>query len=256
MEDRVIDYVRLFKDFSKSIEDRTGILTEDNVRYFFFACMLKQDPILAHYSLELPYRLMGDSGGYDGITLSKGLETAGNLELDMYYSAGNERLCIEFKFHRNPSTGVKSNTAFPHTMSAGEMFNDIQRLQHINVVDSSKSCRKLFVYVTDDEMHKYLGNPKRKSAGRFREVLRSFYSGEKTGISLPEEMDLINGNLEGTPSTFRSYAYKSIEQDTQNSTCLRFGQRLLFQSDIFCPSKSLKQVTAEATCHIRIFEIL
>ena len=41
----------LLSDFATELAKRTGILTEDGVRYYLFAQMLKQDDDLNHYTL-------------------------------------------------------------------------------------------------------------------------------------------------------------------------------------------------------------
>lgn len=48
-----MDLCKLLDDFSSSLSSRSGILTEDTVRYWLYHHMLFQDPDLNHYTLEL-----------------------------------------------------------------------------------------------------------------------------------------------------------------------------------------------------------
>ena len=158
---------QLFCDFANGILSRTQLLTEDSIRYYFFNCMLRQDIDLDHYVLEFPYALMNTTnlGGVqiNGIT---SLKKSPNLrqELDLYYE-NDEIICAEFKFHRGSSKT---------TAKAGELFNDMRRLQLIS--SPIKRIHRLLIHVTDDEMYEYLlCKSPNQSISTFRADLRSFY---------------------------------------------------------------------------------
>lgn len=50
-----MDISKVFKTFVGEIRKRTNIMTEDNIRYYWFASMLTQDKELNNYTLEYPY---------------------------------------------------------------------------------------------------------------------------------------------------------------------------------------------------------
>ena len=49
---------QLFDDFCKELSQRQDIMTEDNIRYYWFAKMLVQDGVLDNYTLEKPYPIL------------------------------------------------------------------------------------------------------------------------------------------------------------------------------------------------------
>lgn len=53
--EKKIDFQKLMSEFAKDISNRTGLLTEDSVRYYVFKAFLSQDSKLNNYTLELPY---------------------------------------------------------------------------------------------------------------------------------------------------------------------------------------------------------
>ena len=120
-----MNLTKLYADFESELRNYQGYLTEDGVRYIFFACMLRQDRILSHYVLEHPYDLLSSNPCVSVNTIPL-KTTNGSLtqELDLFYENQNECLCFEFKFHRR-ATG----STFPHTSAAGGILNDLQRLQ-------------------------------------------------------------------------------------------------------------------------------
>lgn len=160
---------QLFNDFAGEIRGRRGILTEDSLRYIFFACMLRQDSALNNYTLELPYRLLMPSNNTYPIFINLQPTQTGRLgdELDLYYedSVTPEIFCIEFKFHR---AGTRNST-LNYTASAGSIIKDIKRLQLIQ--SSGNPVHRLLVYVTDDKMHNYLS----ASGNVYRDTLSAFY---------------------------------------------------------------------------------
>lgn len=138
-----MDLNKVFDSFVSVLSKQRQHLTEDNIRYYLFAKMYDQDNDLTNYCLELPYNNeIGNpiKGNYDELDFS-GLN---HRELDMFYN-GDEKIAMEIKFHR-PS---KTATGLPN--KAGELFNDLKRLELIK----QPNVRKIFVYVTDDEMHNY-----------------------------------------------------------------------------------------------------
>lgn len=160
---------QLFCDFANGILSRTQRLTEDSIRYYFFNCMLRQDINLDHYVLEFPYALMKitNLGGIHINSNSHLKNSSRGLgqELDLYHE-DNEIICAEFKFHR----GSGKSTA-----RAGELFNDMRRLQLFS--SPTKRIHRLLVYITDDEMHKYLlWKSQLRSIPTLRAGLRDFYS--------------------------------------------------------------------------------
>lgn len=80
---------KVFTDFCNALSRRTRNLTEDNVRYYWFANMLKQDSELDNYCLEEQYNP----------NLCQALNL-GHAELDLHYEGGIDNLCFEMKLHR------------------------------------------------------------------------------------------------------------------------------------------------------------
>ena len=118
------------------------------------------------------------------------------------YEGMNEILCFEIKFHRNGS----NKSEFPHTMSAGEVINDIFRLPQWAKVGINKPIRKFLLYVTDKEMHDYLSYKKTNvfSSQLYRNELKKFYDmAQNVTTSL-------NFNNVNAPKTFLSSATTSI----------------------------------------------
>lgn len=170
-----MDLESIYDVFAKKLAKRKEILTEDSIRYIFYSCMQGRDSIFDHYVMELPYEMLVKQE-IESIQIEKdnGLHSTPsgrlNQELDMLYddSKGNA-ICIEIKFHR--AGGLHSSYA--HTDAAGRIINDIRRLQLIQ----SRNCEelhRLFVYVTDDEMHDYLSNAQEKCSD-YRKRLSKLY---------------------------------------------------------------------------------
>ncbi|MBQ0121714.1 MAG: hypothetical protein KBT13_11445 [Bacteroidales bacterium] len=208
--------------FVSNLLKRNGnsFFSEDNIRFYWFEAMLNQDPDLNNYSLEEPY-----------------VKVAGNKELDLMYEGMNEILCFEIKFHRNGS----NKSEFPHTMSAGEVINDIFRLPQWAKVGINKPIRKFLLYVTDKEMHDYLSYKKTNvfSSQLYRNELKKFYDmAQNVTTSL-------NFNNVNAPKTFLSSATTSI--GTIGITNLS----LLFKGDYSLNNIHLKG----SECHIRLYEI-
>ena len=191
----------VFNQFCNALQNRTGIMTEDNIRYYWFASMLRQDKDLNHYSLEEPY------------------QTLSGKEMDLYYQDNNDELYFEIKFHRN-----NGKSDYHQTSAAGEIFDDLQRLKLIKTSKPQTHC--YFLYVTDDIMHNYFisGRQQDKSFGK---QLKNFYN--------PQINDPINLNFKGAPKTFLDSANKSLN----NQNLMVFPNlQLILSRDFTCGSTS------------------
>lgn len=237
----MMDFEKLFDDFSNKIKDCNHLLTEDGMRYYFFACMLLQDPNLDHYILELPYKKMATAGIIADINcLDTGIHK--QLELDMFYD-GDISCCFEFKFHR---TGDLEST-FAQPDAAGSLFNDLNRLQLIKSYDN-KEIKKFFIYLTDSTMHEYLANPQnRYSKQLFRQGIKEFY------LLTPELVySSISIKVGKKNKTFRNSAYKSFrDKDKDYVTINNIKMRYSIDIDVNKRCKSF----ADSKGYIRIYEI-
>lgn len=197
-----------------------NFFSEDNIRFYWYEAMLNQDPELNNYSLEEPY-----------------VKVNGNKELDLMYETENKVLCFEIKFHRNGS----NKSEYPHTMSAGEVINDVFRLPHWTKVGVNKPIRKYLLYVTDQEMHDYLSYKKTNaySSPSYRNELKKFYDMALNTVTS------INFNNVNAPKTFIDYATTSIKEIKS------INLSLLFKDD--CPLNNVHLKGNE--CHIRLYEI-
>lgn len=224
-----MDITKVYDVFVSQLMNRNGFISEDNVRLYWFASILNQDNNLNNYSLEEPYNP----------------NVPGGKEFDLMYDDGIERWCIEIKFHRNPY-----NQIFAHPDSAGKMFDDMRRLTGWNGGDvNGKPTRYFFLYVTDDEMHRYLSNSSKRK-GIYRRNLADFY-GLAVGAQFKGTFEFApNGD---TPSSFMKRAYYSApfvlnRLDISNIFLLK-------RDDIHCPSKSMQKTQSNINCHIRLYEI-
>lgn len=227
-----MDINKLFNTFVSELMGRKqeGFLSEDNIRFYWFASMLKQDQNLNHFSLEEPY----------------GSNVSGNKELDLMYEGDDELWCFEIKFHRN----YKKQT-FAQPQSSGEMFDDIRRLPLWNKANSDKPIRYFFLYVTDDEMHQYLSNSTYRK-GQYRPALAEFYGMPKGQKFDGTFVDASNGG--DTPITFLKRAFQSTPPQQPK---LHISDAVMVnRADVHCDSKSLKETKGEVNCHIRLYEIL
>ncbi len=233
-----MDLDTVFGDFVKKLEVRSGFLSEDNVRFYWFVSMYEYDNDLNHFSLEEPYT-------------EDNLSSKGHTELDLMYENNSERWCIEIKFHRNPQKGEKSQT-FAVTQSAGEIFDDICRLPswRVSSIDN-KPTRYFFLYVTDDEMHRYLSAAPSLN-GEYRLSLAKFY-----GL---KERETLNCSFEkeGIPKVF---FHNAIESSKNKDLKVLDVPTLVMRGtkDIVCPSNSMKRKQNEGdgeNCHIRLYEVI
>ena len=245
---KFMDINRLFYDFGDLLTRRTNPLTEDSVRYCLFSCMLRQDSLVDHYTMEMLYDLMTQTSK-SSIIASTGMlkKSRGTFrqELDLLYDDGiSDIICIEIKFHRHADIlQEKKQSDYAHTNAAGSIINDMRRLAVINSA-GQRTVRRLFVYVTDDEMHNYLSyKSKEKKNEAYRIGLSSFYI--KGG-----QFDCNNGNA--TPKTFIDSANSSFFRDTKaTSFCVMATKRLFIEArQLNCPSFQ------NGNCYISLFDVL
>lgn len=245
-----MDLTKIIDDLSSSLFSRTGILTEDNVRYCMYYQMLKQDPDLNHYTLELPYESI-KNGSCPNIRLVENFELKNNSsikkeedkldqELDMYYDNGLEQICIEVKFHRH----INKTSAYAHTMAAGKLVNDFRRLQQLNPSEGARNFRRLILYVTDAEMHNYMMRVSSRSDSNsdYREALKNLYC---------------NGlykNDGEKPKTFLKHANASFCDKPIN---FEIKSQLLFERSGSCPgcTSICPDNPEDKRLHIRLYEV-
>lgn len=217
-----MDTKQLFEDFCGELVKRTNLLTEDNIRYYWFAQMLNQDNVLDHYCLEAPYSTW--------IPQNQSMQ---RKQLDMYYDGGNEDVhFVEMKFYRK----VKGSS-LTMTEDAGKLINDMYRL---NTILSSLG-RRLFLFVTDDCMENYLClNTRTSNSGNlpFRHHLKEILT-----LQQDQTIDVSFENKPDTPATF----VKRAKLEVNLSTKLKV--KMLEHKDSLKTASSLN-------LHIRLYEIL
>lgn len=217
-----MDIGKAFKQFYDDLQKRTEIMTEDNIRYYWFASMLRQDPILNNYTLEQPY-----SDNPIQVNLLP------NEELDLLYNSSDEIFCFEIKFHKGSKQTTKAKTS-----AAGDIFNDLQRLQLIPPAINGKTIRRLFLYVTDDIMHNYFISGKQQNPF-FSQHLNDFYDAQ---VNNP-----INIKFICAPNTFLDSANKSLNN---SNPIVISNLRLTHSRDFKCKGSSFT-----GDCHVRLYEI-
>ena len=245
-----MDLCKLLDDFSSSLSSRSGILTEDTVRYCFYHHMLLQDPDLNHYTLELPYdsirkglcpnvRLVKNHGLNTTTSSNHNKKSEGKLnqELDMYYDNGLEQICVEVKFHRHAGNG----SDFAHTMAAGQLVNDFRRLQLLRPAGEGQNFKRVMLYVTDNEMRNYLMNTG-SSPSMYRGALTKLYSEGLFSCQIDD------------PETFRRYATKSFSEKTSS---FKIISNITGMREVTCPEcySICTNIPAEKRLHIRLYEI-
>ena len=257
--EKKINFQKLMSEFANDISKRTGLLTEDSVRYYVFKAFLSQDSNLNNYTLELPYESItyDKKGNKYGVRLIKndGLEKKnGKLdqELDLYHSNDGEPICMEIKFHRHPS-----DINFPMPQAAGSLFNDLRRLQLFSSTDGRK-IRKLFLYVTDSLMDKYL-----KGGGNgYREALNNFYSlidreyfelSEKDFYTKKTKKDKVVLELS---ETFKLASSKSFKEKSTWGVPLKLKLLWGNTDEITCESESIREDSEKRPVNIRLYEVL
>lgn len=225
---------KIFDDFCNLLGKREKIMTEDNIRYYWFTAMYQKDDELNHYTLEEPY---------DKTILPK-------KELDLLYADGKEQWAMEMKFHR-----YSLDSAFAHTDAAGAILNDLNRLQYAPIRKEGGSIRRFFLYVTDDEMDEYFRVEKNIWQNKtFRNQLRRFYTMEEnipTIIRFEENtLNKIDKN-DHFPATFTGKAFDSFVNKpnffSSPKICLLHKREICeLKSDSFKGNK----------CHVRLYEVL
>lgn len=203
----------VFNQFCQDLKNRSGLTTEDNVRYYWFAAMMQQDHNLNNYTLEYSYPSLPGK------------------ELDLLYQ-GKETLAFEMKFHHHVT-----KPAFDHLLAAGGLIDDLQRLQSL----TSKELHRYFLYVTDDEMDKYLNN----GSNAYRAELRKFYQ-----ATLGSPFKLTFPVPPTSPNTFWARACKS----TINTSPITINNLTLVEK---CDITRMKSASFKnKACHIRLYEVL
>lgn len=212
--------------FCNEIVSRTNIITEDNIRYYWFLCMHRLDKTLNNYTLEQPY----SQNPLNITTLPK-------KEMDLLYQGKNEYFCFEIKFHRKGTS-----TALPHTSAAGELFDDLQRLQQIPPFINEIKTNRYLLYVTDDEMHNYFTSKRTKDPD-YDAILKDFY----TPKTCPVNLDF--SKSPNTPKSFLKSANGSFPQKKNPIQILNL--KLINNNDLSCKNSSL----ISGQLHVRLYEI-
>ena len=200
-------------------------MTEDNIRYYWFASMQQQDHNLNNYTLEYPYSQLNLGAAH---ILQK-------EELDLLYNNNStDFFCFEMKFHRNATQSSSS----AKTSAAGDIFNDLQRLQQI----ANPGARRFFLYVTDPIMYKYLS--KRNGKDRtYSNLLMNFCTLNSGGFTTLNFTSAPN-----TPPTFKKQA---------NGLPVIQTLRLLYKDDFSCNNSSFaNNNNNNNNCHVRLYEVL
>ena len=244
-----MDFSKLLVDLSSSLASRSGILTEDTVRYYLYHHMLFQDPDLNHYTLELPYdsirkglcpnvRLVENHGLKTTTSSNHNKKSEGKLnqELDMYYDNGLEQFCVEVKFHRHAGNG----SDFAHTMAAGQLINDFRRLQLLRPAGEGQNFKRVMLYVTDNEMHNYLNIGSDPSL--YRGALSKLYN-----------EGLFSCQID-CPVTFLGYASKSF---SETMSSFKIISKIIGKSEVACPEcySICTNKLAEKRLYIKLYEI-
>jgi len=224
----------VFNSFCEKLSKREGKMTEDNIRYYWFAAMYEKDDELNHYTLEEPY---------DKTILPK-------KELDLLYKDGNEQWAIEMKFHR-----YSPDSDFAHTDAAGSIFNDLMRLQYAPIYKEICSTRRLFLYVTDDEMDEYFKAEDNIWQNKtYRKELRKFYTIDENILTIirfeENALDKEDKN-DHFPDTFTKKAFDSFVNKPNFFSSPKIS--LLYKREI----SELKSDTFKGKkCYVRLYEVL
>lgn len=237
---KYMDLAKVFSNFCENLHLRKELMTEDNVRYYWFASMLREDAEVEHYTMEYPYN--------PSVFESTGRRA--KKELDFLYLNGDESYCMEIKFHRNPDPA----SAYAHTDAAGSLFNDIIRLslftpgksfaKQKNMCTLPRNTRRLFLYVTDAEMNAYLAKGDTAVNAGYREELRRFYvRSEDAGFYTPK--------FEEVPATFSLIALEALSKEEHSLQTLPKIRLLHANSYGEMESESFKG----RQCHVRLYEI-
>lgn len=238
-----MNLANVFNDFCTELSNRKCFFSEDNIRFYWFASMLKQDNNLNHYSLEEPYPTLNKKE-LDLMYYNSYNNCSDCSDCDVYNDCNDcsEIWAIEIKFHRHTS-----DKTFPHPNSAGAIFDDIQRLPSWTNY-SGKPVRYFFLYVTDIEMHKYLSSAPALNHN-YRENLRVFYS------SPIGKVNSLSFGVSDTPKSFYEKACESCSANVSSTGVLSFSgiNIIAKRDDLQCKACSSLQ-TGE--CWVRLYEIL
>lgn len=241
-----MNLLNVFNNLKNELMNRTGILTEDNIRYYLFSKMYDQDNSLDNYYLELPYdsSLGMPLSGSNFSTLVTN-RNGTHQELDLYYDNGNDKFAFEIKFHRPSDT----TSGLPN--KAGELFNDIKRLELI----TTANIRKFLVYITDDEMNNYFTIHRGMTNSYLNAYLNSFYT---TSVNNNINAAYLAGgtktNNDGS-KTFFDCASKSFI-NIFNFRTIGSNLKMFFTDDFVCTSPSINARNPNGLLHIRVIEVL
>lgn len=241
-----MDIKNVFNDFCNYLQNRTGELTEDNIRFYWFACMLAGDNNLNNYTLEASYDKLLKNGNTKAETSEQEFADIKMLqELDLEYKneLASEQFFFEIKFHHNPG---KNNR--PRTQSAGKILNDLRRLATLKKRYENSKC--MFLYVTDTEMNNYLikksssqGNSSENNVG----VTNSF-------PLFNETKDIIT--MENVNYAKTQYKAAHTSDFGKNNESQKISTKLLFKKELDCKSESLGKAQDNINCFVRLFEVL
>ena len=165
-------------------------------------------------------------------------------KLDLFYKDQNCNVAIEIKFHRPSET----TTGLPN--KAGEIFNDIKRLQLI----CSENFKKYFVYVTDDEMNDYFINSKGITNPSLNNYLKSLYNSKTSQLIDNFHLKNANSIWRDGSKTFFDCASRSFRNTFDFST-ISTKLKTIYSSDFVCSSISINQ-GKNGNLHIRVIEVL
>lgn len=249
----------VFDRFCASIANRKGIMTEDNIRYYWFDAMRAvegENFDLNHYTMEYPY----DSSVFNRTS-------TGRKELDLLYDDGKDCICMEIKFHRNPDP----KSIYAHPDAAGSLFNDLIRLSRFKpgevykkgdkMLDLKKrKVQRLFLYVTDAEMDAYLSwDKKTHKKSCYREELDNFYNHAADKVWFQPAFYEISPK--GVTKTFKVTALKSFAQKDKEEEIwdkklypipkIRLLNKRDTLTDVCISSPSFKG----KFCQIRLYEV-
>jgi hypothetical protein len=145
----LLDIYKEFNELLKVRLEKRIYTTEDSVRYTFFAAMLEKGGLKPEdFILELPHNRIN------------------RARIDTYIVEYNQQqMIIEFKYHRS----IPSEKNSPRPQKAGQLFNDIRRLNAFHVKDPAI---RLLIYLTDTEMVSYMKN-KRNGLKDFFELAQT-----------------------------------------------------------------------------------
>jgi hypothetical protein len=157
--------------------------TEDDLRFLFLIC--------AQSNLQIPE---------SEIELEKSHPEMKGAKIDVFVAETDysPSLVLEFKYDRKTSSGANR----PRTKQAGAIASDLIRLSKY---PSAHNQKKLFLYVTDEEMQKYLANPENEMHALF-------------GLPVGAELDIPPVNWENRPESFREQI--QVQHSTFRVKCI------------------------------------